>query len=417
MLALGVSLGVHLAIALTPAPAAPRRAPEARRVDQASLVWVDVAPSLTPPQPLKLPSNSPPSPPIRRVAAVHTAKPQGATAAPEQAAPTSHPTQPDLPRAIDLLPGAGLVPVGDAAGAAKVVGRTLHPGDEPSEAEQRADEAARVGARVDRWVQGGLAHARAQNGLPDPAYGDLDRALRAATDEVPRFIDTNSPKEVLGALAQSWGAGAQRYGATGAAYDEPEGRLERIEKPSALAEATAKGSPDALALASFLSAGARLNEFADGRAGLELYALVEIRQQPSGALEQVTMTRPSGLAPFDAWVLDRAKTVAVSFSFDASARSKPLRSVWRFDGIILYRRKLKLSELDGRAALGMMTMAALSALSSLGNSTPTGPDSSRPMGPRMPAMTGHFDETTGALDVVDLTNPTYDCRVTLLEAD
>jgi hypothetical protein len=32
-------------------------------------------------------------------------------------------------------------------------------------------------------------------------------------------------------------------------------------------------------------------------------------------------------------------------------------------------------------------------------------------------MVGRFDELTGAVDMVDLTNPTYDCRVTLLEAD
>jgi hypothetical protein len=92
--------------------------------------------------------------------------------------------------------------------------------------------------------------------------------------------------------------------------------------------------------------------------------------------------------------------------------------VWRFDGIITYRRKLKLSEMNGRAAVGMIAMTALSALSSLGNTTPPIPgEPVRPLGPRMPAMSGRFDETTGEMDMVDLTNPTYDCKVTLLEAD
>jgi hypothetical protein len=93
--------------------------------------------------------------------------------------------------------------------------------------------------------------------------------------------------------------------------------------------------------------------------------------------------------------------------------------VWRFDGIIKYRRKLKLSELNGRAAIGMIAMSALSALSSLGNTAPPGApgEAPRPLGPRMPGLSGRFDELTGEMDVVDLTNPTYDCKVTLLEAD
>jgi hypothetical protein len=289
----------------------------------------------------------------------------------------------------------------------------------PGADELLADEQARVGARVDRWLMSDLARARARGGLPDPSYAQLGAELRAATDEVPRFVDTSSPKAIVGALAESWGAGAARYGATGAAYAEPEGREAHVERPSSLAEAAGKGSPDALALASFLGAGARLQEFADGRAGVELYALVEIRQQATGALESVTLLRPSGLQPFDAWVSERARQVGLGFALDAGARARPLRSVWRFDGVILYRRKVKLTELDGRAALGMMTMAALSALSSLGHLTaPSGPgDPGRPLGPRIPAMAGRFDELTGEVDVVDLTNPTYDCRVTLLEAD
>jgi hypothetical protein len=32
-------------------------------------------------------------------------------------------------------------------------------------------------------------------------------------------------------------------------------------------------------------------------------------------------------------------------------------------------------------------------------------------------MAGRFDEMTGEMDVVDFTNPTYDCKVTLVEAD
>jgi hypothetical protein len=302
-------------------------------------------------------------------------------------------------------------------------GRTLHPGDLPGQDELLAEEAARVHDRVDGLARAATAMARVRGGLPDPAYGALGAALREATDEVPKFIDTNSPGAVGRALVESWQAGAARYGTSGAPYEEPEGRLERFERPSALGEAVGKGSPDAIALAQFFAAGARLQEFADGRAGAELYALVEIRQQRSGSVDSVTLLRPSGVLPFDRWVHQRAEDVAQRLAWDAGARAKPLRSVWRFDGIVTFRRKLKLSELDARAALGMISMAALSALSGLGNTAPaagpgeSSPSGPRPLGPRMPAFVGRFDEQTGAMDMVDLTNPQYDCKVTLLEAD
>ncbi len=54
----------------------------------------------------------------------------------------------------------------------------------------------------------------------------------------------------------------------------------------------------------------------------------------------------------------------------------------------------------------MIALSALSALTAAGDGAP-----------RLPAMAGRFDETTGEMDVVDFTNPTYDCKVTLLEAD
>ena len=323
----------------------------------------------------------------------------------------------DSPRRAELEPSTVEA---EAPAAEEPRGATLHPGDGPSEAEQRAAEQERVSARVSTLLTGALGAARVRGGLPDPSYGQLGSELRAATDDVPQFIDTNNVKAVAGALLESWGAGAERYGKTGAPYAEPEGRLESVERPSEVAKGVVNGNPDMQAMATFLAAGARLQEFADGRAGLELYALVELKQQPSGALDSVTLIRPSGLRPFDAWVTERARHVGLGFSFDAGARDRPLRSVWRFDGLILYRRKLKLGKIDGRAALGMITMAALSALSTLGNQYPPqnpGDPPGRPLGPRMPAMAGRFDELTGELDVIDLTNPTYDCKVTLMEAD
>lgn len=409
LVALAVSLAAHLCVLLWAFQKDASGVAPAARPTPVRLVWLDAEAQ---PSPSPLPSRGTPPPARPR------AKLQPGVGAAPIAAPTPPPSPPDAPRAVALIPaGEGLLFTPHEGSSAR--GHTLHPGDLPADEERLADEQERVSTRVGNWLAGDLSAAGVRGGLPDPSYGQLGADLRAATDLVPRFIDTNSPPAVVSALLGSWGAGAERYAKTGAPYAEPEGRLENVERPSALAESVARGSPDAQATAQFLAAGARLQEFADGRAGLELYALVEVRQQPSGALESVRLLRPSGLAPFDAWVTDRARQVGLAFSFDAGTRARPLRSVWRFDGVILYRRKLKLSELDGRAALGMITMAALSALSGLGHETPslTPGEPPRLLGPRMPGMTGRFDEMTGALDVVDLTNPTYDCRVTLLEAD
>lgn len=414
LVALGVSLGVHLCVfAFVRPDTAPRRALPSPPVQQPRLTWIDVVPAEEP-RAGGTGKQAPPTTPKPGRAKPPKKVQAGGT---PTAAP---PPGTDSPLAIQLAPSGTLVLPSDGAGGESPRGVTLHPGDLPGADELLADEQERVAGRVGGWMKQGLASARVRGGLPDPSYGELGRQLRAATDDVPRFIDTNSPKEVVGALLESWGAGAERYGKTGAPYAEPEGRLESLERPSELATAAAKGSPDALALASFLSAGARLQEFADGRAGVELYALVEIRQQPSGTLESVELIRPSGLRPFDAWVTERAKEVSVSFTFDAGTRATPLRSVWRFDGVIKYRRKLDAKHLDGRAVVGMMTMAALSALSSVGNvqkAQPGQPGPDRDLGPRMPAFVGRFDELTGEMDMVDLTNPTYDCTVRLIEAD
>ncbi len=284
----------------------------------------------------------------------------------------------------------------------------------PDNDEGVADQ-QRVSSRVGAWLAADVNEARARGGLLDPEYRQLGDALRAATDGVPRFIDTNSPLAVGGALVESWAPGAEKYGKTGAAYSEPEGRREQLERP---VEAWARASPeDAHALAQFLAAGARLQEFADGRAGLGLFALVELKQLSSGALASARLLRPSGLTAFDAWVLERSRQVALEFSVDGGTRARPLRSVWRFDGVVIYRRKL--SSLDGgvgRAAVGLLTMAALSALSSINHETREPGVPPRPLGPRMPGMTGRFDEK-GSLEVIDLTNPTYDCTIRLMEAD
>lgn len=407
LLALSLSLGIHAcvfaALVLSRESPKPKATP---RFELTKVTWLEAE---TPSGPVGGGSTGAPTP---RHATTSTKKQPVGT-------PTL-PTIDDVPlretkRGLAFLPPSLFEP-------APMIQRgvTLTPEMMPGADELLAEEHERVGVRLDGFLKQGLAIARATSGLPDPAYGLLGEQLRAATQVVPKLVDTDKPKEVLGALGESWLAGAERYGKTGAPYAEPEGRIDSIERPSMMVDGVARGSPDAQAMSQLLSAGARLQEFADGRAGVELYALVEIRQQSTGAIDSIAMTRPSGLPGFDRWVLERAHHVGGAFTFDGGA--KALRSVWRFDGILTFRRKMKVKDIDGRAAVGMAAMAALSALSSIGNSVDVGtqqgrPGSFRDLGPRMPTMSGRFDVQTGEFDLVDLTNPTYRCKVTLVEAD
>lgn len=298
----------------------------------------------------------------------------------------------------------------------------------PTENDRAAsEEEQRVAARVNGWLLAAVSRARVNDLAMDPQYAALGKQLRKATEHVPKLVADSSASEVGKTLARSLGAGAKRYAVDGVPYTEPEGRLESIEHPAAVGEAAGRGNPDGLALSQFLSGGSRLQEFGDGRAGLELFALVELRQPVEGP-STVDLVKKSGLEPFDVWVLDTARRVHQLSSPDAGVRSRALRSLWRFDGVVSYRRKLRTSDLNGRAMVGILSMAALGLLSGIGHSTPANqnppqagggpqPDASRPLGPRVPGLVGRFDEIDGDLDVVDLTNPSYDCRLTLLEAD
>jgi hypothetical protein len=179
-------------------------------------------------------------------------------------------------------------------------------------------------------------------------------------------------------------------------------------------------TPDAQSIASFLTAGARLQEFADGATGVEMFAIIEIALSSSGTAE-ARILRSSGLSAFDDWVLASSQAVLEGHILDAGAeQSKGSRSLWRFDGRVQFRRRL--SALDGgvgRAALGVLAMAGISALSSINHETTSsgtqqeGPP--RPLGPRMPGFEGRVGEE--GLSIVDLSNPSYQCTVTLLEVE
>lgn len=289
--------------------------------------------------------------------------------------------------------------LGTVPGDSESTGRTLHPGDEPGDDERLAEETERVHDRVDGWVRSSLRRQRVTNGIVDVEYTDLQKQLAAATDTVPDLIGLDDPKAVVNAVKDAWQTGAERYGKTGAPYETPEGWNPAIEQPESLMRLAKAGSPEMQNFVQFLSAGARLQEFADGRAGKELIAHVALTQAADGSVLELRLAQPSGLKPFDAWVMESARTTLTGVHLDAGTRERGFFSVWQFAGRISFVKKATAPTV--RDLAGTLPLVVLSALT----------------GGRVPIALGRFDETTGEVEVVDLSSPHYECRVTLLEAE
>ncbi|MDP1916815.1 MAG: hypothetical protein Q8L14_11235 [Myxococcales bacterium] len=388
-MAIGLSMAGHLALIVwvreqrldEPLPPPPRAAP---------LTWIDVLP---PPPPAPAP------PPTSQRSTVRSTSPRvdqqpvvvEAVATPPADATASAPSRVRLTPSDDVL---GTVP-----GGSESTGRTLHPGDEPSEDELLAEETERVHDRVDGWVRSSLRRQRVTNGIVDAEYSDLQKQLAAATDTVPDLIGLDDPKAVVNAVKDAWQTGAERYGKTGAPYDTPEGWNPAIEQPESLMRLAKAGSPEMQNFVQFLSAGARLQEFADGRAGKELIAHVALTQAADGSVLELRLAQPSGLKPFDTWVMETARTTLAGVHLDAGTRERGFFSVWQFAGRISFVKKATAPTV--RDLAGTLPLVVLSALT----------------GGRVPIALGRFDETTGEVEVVDLSSPHYECRVTLLEAE
>ncbi|MCA2978535.1 MAG: hypothetical protein INH41_26265 [Myxococcaceae bacterium] len=148
----------------------------------------------------------------------------------------------------------------------------------------------------------------------------------------------------------------------------------------------------------FLAAGARLQEFAEGRFGAEFVAEVALVQAPDGALRAIELVRPSGTPRFDTWVTSVAKARLEAFRFDGGLARAPLRSVWRFTGRLSFSKKTAPVLRDVAAALPLLALGFLS-------------------GGRLPFGLGRFDEAAGTAEVVDLSSPHFECRVRAVETE
>lgn len=305
----------------------------------------------------------------------------------------------DAARALVLTPSASLLQ-GFAVGTISSDGghpRRSDPG-RPPDAAALAAEATAVKERVDGWIADDLATSRVESGLVDGYFTDLRGALGLAmADEIagtPRGILSGDPKKDFIA---AWADGAKTYGAIGNPYAAGAlpGSAPSIDGDTPLNRSAARLQGSAAhGLQQKLEQGRMLRDFADGKFGSGLVAILELRQGPGGALVSATL-RESSLNPaFDAHVLRSApralKLLAAPPNEGLGIHPTGLSSVWRFEGHIVYKRRLRELHLarDGwyLAVLGLTGLA-----------------------------TGSFDETTGEVELPDLRNPELRTTVRLLQ--
>ena len=326
---------------------------------------------------------------------------RGAASAQQRPHPAQRVSRPEStePRASDsplathprLLPSEGVA--GTIAGP---VATTPHghlvvndgtdlPRDDPREA------AAEAQARVQAFAEDALAEDRVRNGRVDPYFAAMHAALESKLDNPDLTLSGNPLRE----LARAWLPASAQYTRTGNPYAEgavPEDSNMRIATPDPVNQ---------YELNQRFAAGARLREFADGSYGQGLIALLEVRQGPGGHPVTTALLGSSGNSVFDRYVVDQAP-LAVSLLPAPPERAMGVHpdgthSVWQFEGKIKYFKKLRLHDLRARDFAGLAGMMVLST-ATFGYVSPT----------------GRFDEQSGSVEVVDLTDPHFSCQVKLL---
>ncbi len=249
----------------------------------------------------------------------------------------------------------------------------------------------KVGAqRVQGFVDDTMAGINAEVGRIDPQLADLRARWNEALAKGP---DTSggTARGVAGELFKSWQAGAERFGATGTPYPEPEGYRRENEVMPEVDRAAGTGNADAIKMQKWAERGARFREFGDGRMGPEFVAIVEIAPSHELAPLSFTLLQPSGVQAFDAWVIERAGKTFESWLLTTKDPEAIGRTVWAFRGRVVYWRDRR--DFDPRTDAAYLALAGLLGLS-----------------------TGRFDEMTGSVEYVDLMHPHFTAKATLLGA-
>jgi hypothetical protein len=245
--------------------------------------------------------------------------------------------------------------------------------DDPRPRDPR-EAAAEAQARVQGFAEDVIAESQARIGRVDPYFSAMRGALESKIDNPDLTLSGNPLHE----LVRAWLPAAQRFARTG--YPNAE---------ASVAEGHAETDTT------------RLHQFADGSYGQGLLALLEIRQGPGGQPVATALIGSSGNSVFDRYVVDQAP-LALSLLPPPPERGNGVHpegthSVWQFEGKIQYFKKLKLRDLRARDFASLAGSVLLSSVTK-GYVSPT----------------GRFDEQSGSVEVVDLTDPHVSCHVKLL---
>jgi hypothetical protein len=253
----------------------------------------------------------------------------------------------------------------------------------------KAEEQARVSARVQTFAEDELAKLRVENGLVHPYFSQIRTSLAKQLENAPLFDVEGTGKR----LAREYLKQAQSYGATGTtgARNGPRGPIGRAPPTaSERLESVSKGNPAHDSMRAFLQAGEAVQQLA--QPAPDLVIILELQQSLDGQLRSVQVVERSGNQAFDQYVLDSVPPALAKLTPPPTEavgrRPEGIRTLWAVEGRVIYLRKL--SELRGQDAWYLASAAGLGVLA------------------------GTFEETRGDIYVIDLRNPKFDCRPRLL---
>jgi hypothetical protein len=346
-------------------------------------------PPPAPPPQQPQPGRRPPPPPKP------AARPPDTLPVPESASPTEPKRSEGAPLAEELKHPSLLPPtpsggwsVPETAEAPR--GRTIYP-DDPSLSPEvlKAEEKARVTARVQTFAEDDLATLRVENGLVHPYFSEIRTSLEKQMENPPLFDGKGNGQR----LVQNYLKAAESYGATGTTGPSrrPPGPIGR-EPPTASErlESISKGNPAHDSMRAFLAAGEAMQQLAEPAP--DLVIVLELQQTADGQLRSVQVVEPSGNKAFDTYVLGAVPPALAKLAPPPAqalgVHPDGIRTLWAVEGRVVYLRKL--SEMEKKDALYVAAAAGLGVLA------------------------GRFDETTGDIYVIDVLNPKFVCRPRLL---
>lgn len=257
------------------------------------------APQVTPvtrPSPVKKPTR----PRVRSEPAVR--EQQVAAASPPPVPPEPVTRQTEVPRRPQLMPSWSVIAPGPGtlAVAPDAHGRTLRPGDPALQPESAQEEAEKLTARVQDWMDKDMAGERARGIGGHPYFGQMRGSLVGALSHTeggtPEQLGVTNP---AAGLMKNYGDAAREFGRTGSPGGPPPSQAPaHSEKLTALFR---DGPPSAKQMMGLAQARETLDSLASR--GALFTVKIEVHQARSGALLGARLEESSGNRLFDAFVL------------------------------------------------------------------------------------------------------------------